>query len=179
MYLSVKPLFVCAISWLPPTAPAACGWILQCETSIINHSISGSSISCSRIYSQRPPSHQRLNRLWILPIFPCSGGISLHGAPFSKSTKHRWWMSDCRSHCYRPTSIGRWLAPTSPMFRQIYRACAADFPYIPSFLGVYLDFSSNYIYNQYLASTLSSELGLNMYRHSSKTAISKFASRSE
>jgi len=79
--LRVEPPFVRPMSWFPPTAPAACGWTLQCEASIISHSKSGSSIICSSIASQWWLSHQRLNLRCTALYFPYCGGRSRHGQP--------------------------------------------------------------------------------------------------
>jgi len=62
MQLGIEPPFVRPISWLPPTAPAACAWALMWLASIISHSKSGSSINCSNSFSHLPLSRQRQKR---------------------------------------------------------------------------------------------------------------------
>ena len=65
MYLGVEPPFVRPIAWLPPTAPEASAWTLQCVASIISHSRAGSLMITPSSLTQIPLSLHLEKRLWV------------------------------------------------------------------------------------------------------------------
>jgi len=62
MQLGIQPPFVRALCGLPPCAPAAWGWTLIWQASIIHAAQSGSSCTASHRAAPTPRSHHRLKR---------------------------------------------------------------------------------------------------------------------